>query len=142
MIELLIAMAMASVVFMIVGSLLATFVTQNTKSQRQELFEQAKNDLALELSNYIRWGQDIQISGSILTVDGNIYRVENGNFLKNDQNLISSKLGVTSFEIEDRSAAPGLVSLEMTIGLEDRGYPLASDVMHLVVSQRKTDIDF
>lgn len=141
LVELLISMALASVIFMIVGSMLAMFVTQNTKSQRQEIFEQTKNDLTQELSNNVRWGKEISLGSDYLIVDGNEYRVENGYFQKNGENFSSDKLEITHFEVFDRSTTVELVGAEVMIEMRDRNYPLASDVVRIVVSQRVTEID-
>lgn len=140
LIELLIAISMASVVFIIVGSILAAFVTQNSKSQRQEMFEQAKNDLSQELSNNIRWGSEIVLSENMITVDGNEYKLENGYLQKNGQNLLTDRIRIKSFLAVDRSVKDQIVGADITIDMEDRNYPLASDVMHLVISQRVMEI--
>jgi len=142
LIELLIAVSMASVVFMIVGSLLATFVTQNTRSYRQEMFEQVKNDLSMELANAIKWGQEVTISGNVILVDGVEYKQETGRILKNGQSLMLDNVSIKRFEVINRSTNPEIVGADITIELEDKNYPIASDVMHLVVSQRLTEITF
>jgi len=140
LIELVVAIALASVVFIIVGSILATFVTQNTKSERQEMFEQAKNDIVMELSNNIRWGKDFVVTEDTLLIDGNKYHVEDGHFMKNSQNLTMDNVSVKKIEVFNVSTDPNLVGVDMTLVLADRNYPLATDVIHLVVSQRRTDV--
>ncbi len=140
--ELLVAMSLSSVVFIMVGSILAVFVSHNTQNQRQEVFEQVKNDLATELTNNIKWATNVTYGLGYVDADGTEYRADNGNLLKNGTNLLPDRVAVSRFEIIDRSAIPDLVSLEINIELEDRNYPVAKDGLHVVVSQRKTDITF
>jgi prepilin-type N-terminal cleavage/methylation domain-containing protein len=142
LIELLVAIGISSVVFMIVGSVLALFVAQNTKSVRQEAFEQVKNNLAVELSNSIRWGNEISYGLGSLVVDGITYDLTGGTINKNGSSLISSNVVVTRFEIADKSTNPELKSFEIDIEFTDRNYAVYRDQMHLVVSQRKTGITF
>lgn len=142
LLELIIAIGLASVVFIIVGSVLAVFVTQNTKNARQEMFEQAKNNVAVELANSVRWGQIVDHSLGTLTVDGVVYQVADGRLTKNTENILPENVAVTRFEVADYSARAGIAGLSISIEFEDRSYPVARDAMHLVVSQRVTDISF
>jgi prepilin-type N-terminal cleavage/methylation domain-containing protein len=140
LIELVIAIALSSVVFMISGSLIAFMVNNNYRNQRQEAFEQVKNDISIELSNAIRWGDKIQYNSGQMRIDSNEYSLSNNKILKNGSALTPDEVVIDSFEINNYSNDSSIGSYEIIIKMHNGGFSLASDTLNLVVSQRKTDI--
>jgi prepilin-type N-terminal cleavage/methylation domain-containing protein len=138
LIELLIAMTMSGMIFITVSSLLVTLLNSNTKNRRQEVFEQTKNDLFVELSNSIRWGDEISSTMDSLVVDGITYRLESGAVTRNGEAITPTAVEVTQFQIVPRSAATGFESFEINVVLKDKNFNLNTDKLDMVVSQRKT----
>lgn len=139
LIELLIALTMSGMIFIAVSSLLVTLLNSNTKSRRQEVFEQAKNDIFVELTNSVRWGEVVNYDGVELAVDEIVYKLDGSSILKNGEAFTSSGVEITRFEVTDRSGVDGLTSFFIEIGMRDRNFNINQDTLTLVVSQRRTE---
>jgi prepilin-type N-terminal cleavage/methylation domain-containing protein len=140
LIELVVAMALSAIIFMISTTLMMSIMTSNTKNLRQEAFEQVKNDLQSELSNAIRWSSSITFSPGVLTVDGVVYQLNGGVITKNGEALTSQNVLITSFNIQNLSNSASYASLKLDFQLQNKNDPAVKDTMRLVVSQRKTTI--
>jgi len=140
LIEILIAMSLSGMVFILVSSMMVLLLTSNSKSQRQESFEQVKNNVLVELSNAVRWSDVVTFTTNSLTADSKVYELSGGAIVKNGENITPDDIEVTKFEIKNYSGVAGWASLEVAIEMKNRNYPLAQDKLRLVVSQRKTTV--
>lgn len=138
LIELLVSMGLAAIVFAVVSSLLVTIFTSSSKNRRQEVFEQTKNDLARELSGAVKWADSVSYSGSRLNAGEITYELRDGRIWKGVDAMTPTTMVVTDFAISDLSATAGYASLEMVIKMEMSENSLIKDGLRLVVSQRKT----
>lgn len=141
LVELLIAMAMSSLIFVVVSSLLVTLLTGNVKSRRQEVFEQVKNDVTGELSGTVRWASKVKALERRLEVDDTIvYSVQGGRLVKNGSPLTPDNIRVSDFTVTSLSRTEEYASVRVEVDMEDVNFPLASDRLVVSVSQRKTTI--
>ena len=142
LIELVIALGMSAIVFVVVSSLVVMILSTNTKARRQEVFEQTKNDLVVELINNVRWGKQVDVTDNgetdTLTVDSVVYRLEDGRVTKNGEPISPQSVEITSFDIGDYSAQDGLAGLEIKLGMRDRSFSLLTDTLEVAVAQRRT----
>lgn len=145
LIEVLMALGLSSLVFVLVSSLLVTLLTSNSKNRRQEVFEQVKNDLFVELSGAVKWGEEVEVGGTEgareLTVDGVVYRVEGERLTRGGEPLTPGGVVVKSWEINEYGARPDYAGLEITVEMEDRSFSLAKDQLRVVAAQRKTEVE-
>jgi hypothetical protein len=141
LIEMMIAISLSSFVFIIVSSLMMTLINNNTKSKRNEGFEQVKNDLQGEFTNRIRWGEVVEAGTDILTTDGINYTLGDGKILKDGVAITPENIKITSFEIKNLSTTPEFVSIDIKVALQSHDSAIVNDNLHLVVSQRKTTIN-
>lgn len=147
LIEILVAMGLSAVVFLIVSTLIVTILNSNTKSQRQELFEQAKNDIQSEISNQVRWAEFVEFTpgnmGEIKVNPSNVtYNVDaEGRLMKNNIAITPEDIKVTRFTVENFGNTVGLVSLQVTVEMQNRLFTVANDSLRFVVSQRKTTVE-
>jgi prepilin-type N-terminal cleavage/methylation domain-containing protein len=141
LLELMVSMSLASMVFILAGSFMAFVVNKNTKNQRTELFEQAKNDLARELTNSIKWAEHIEVTGSGVVADGANFHLASGKIKKNGEDISPDGITVNSFEVKDYSLSPTLSSLQIRVEMQNSTYPLSKDSLRLVISQRKTEVE-
>ena len=140
LIELLVGIGMSAIIFVVVGSLLVSILTTNSKGRRQEAFEQVKNDVLGELSNAVRWADEVSLSGGQLVVDEVVYEETTGRIVKNGQPLTPAGVRVENFEVRQLSAATDLASVRITADLEDANLAAARDRLTIVVSQRRTTV--
>lgn len=140
LIEMMIAISLSSLIFLLVSSLMMMVINSNTRSKNREDFEQVKNDLQAEFTNRIRWGEVVQAAGNILTIDGVIYTLDTGKLMKDGEVISPKNVTITSFEVKNLSTDPQLASLELKIGLESATSTVQKDSMRLVVSQRQTSL--
>lgn len=147
LIELLIAMGMSSMIFMLVSTILVSTLNSNTRDIRQELFEQTKNDISINLSNDVRWAEKTAYSAgdpAVLTLNDGavVYNVVGGRLQKNGQAITPSSVVITKFTIENYtnvSSPTQLASYQIVIEMEHIKISTAKDQMRIVVSQRKTN---
>ena len=140
LVELLIAMGMAAFIFVTVSSFLVTLLSSNTKSRRQEAFEQVKNDLAAEFSNSIRWAGTITTTINDMTVDDTHYELVGGRIVRNSEAITPENVEVIEFTVADLSATASLASLRIEVLMRDANYGLTQDRLTLTVSQRQTKV--
>ena len=141
LVELMIAMTLSALIFVTVSSLLVTILTANTKSRRQEAFEQVKNDLGSEFSSTLRWAQEVVIGeDDSLTVDGKVYRADGGRLTKDGQAITPEGVRVESFSVNSLSRSADLTSVKVEVELTDASFNLAQDRLVVVVSQRQTEV--
>lgn len=136
--EVLLSLGMASVVFLIVSSLMVTFYTSDTRSKQLEMFERSKNDVTLLVSNSVRWATLVQIDGSNLIIDENIFSLKNGRLYKNEEAFTPEGIRITEFAVENFSGDLNFPSLQIQITQEDRNNSLRTDKFSFVTSVRKT----
>lgn len=140
LIELLVAITLSSFVFIMAGSFMAFVIDRNTKNSKQELFEQVKNDLALDFSNSIKWATHVNITGNGFEADGTVYSLTGDKISKNGQNMIEEGVGIDSFEVKNFSLDPDLKSLQIRVKMKNLASPLSTDQLEMVVSQRKVEV--
>lgn len=144
LVELLIALALSGLIFVMASSLMVTLLATQTKSRKLETFDQTKNDLYVDLYHTLKWSKSItfQDHGQIdeLTADTTLYRLQDGRLLKNDVPLTSQNIIVSAFDIASYSTTPDYSSLAITISLQDNNFNLSQDTLKVVVSQRQTEI--
>lgn len=140
LIEIMIAVSLSGMVFILVSSMMVLLLTSNSKSQRQESFEQVKNNILVEISNAVRWSEVVTFSPNRITTDTNVYELSAGAIVKNGEKITPDDIEITKFEIKNYSGVTGWASLEVAMEMRNRNYPLAQDKLRLVVSQRKTTV--
>jgi prepilin-type N-terminal cleavage/methylation domain-containing protein len=140
LIELVIAISLSSVIFILAGSMMAFMINSNSKNLRQESFEQVKNDLVMEFSNALKWGTEINFATGEITADGKEYKLADGKIYKNGESLTGAGVVIDSFDITNYSGSPGIVSLLIEVKMHNANFPLSTDTMEMVVSQRKTNV--
>jgi prepilin-type N-terminal cleavage/methylation domain-containing protein len=144
LIELLIALGLSSMVFMLVSTLLVTVLNSNTRDSRRDVFEQTKNDITVGVSNEVRWAEKISYTpgnqGELDINDGQIvYKLDtNGILTKNGTAIIPETIKVTKFTVENLSNNSDTVSLNINVEMENRKLPSSKDRVKIVVSQRQT----
>ncbi len=139
LIEILVSLGLASIVFLIVSSLMVTFYTSDTRSKQLEMFERTKNDTILLLSNAVRWATSVERDGGNLIIDESVYSLRaDGRLYKNEDPFTSEGVKVTKFEIQDFSANVDYPSLQIDVSLEDANNALRTDTIKIVTSVRKT----
>ncbi len=140
LIEMMLGVVISAIIFLTIGSVVAVFYSSDAKTQRTQIFEQTKNDLAVEISNAVKWSDLIAISANSITADTTTYTLNNGRILKNGSALTSSDVIINSFDIENKSVLSSLKSLEINISMSSKRFSLLSDQFKLVVSQRNKSI--
>ncbi len=139
LIEILVSLGLASIVFLIVSSLMVTFYTSDTRSKQMEMFERTKNDTILLLSNSIRWASSVEMNGESLIVDESVYSMRaDGRLYKDEEPFTPQGIKVTRFEVQDFSANVDYPSLQIDVSLEDSNNALRTDTIKIVTSVRKT----
>lgn len=144
LIEIVLALGLSTVVFLMMSAILVTVLNSNTKNTREEAFEQAKNNITVGISNEIRWAEDIEYEpGNLatLTLDkGKIkYAVSDGKLTKNGDAITPENVKVTKFTIENRSTTMDTFSLVLQIEMENKQISTEKDRLRIVASQRRTE---
>ncbi len=138
--EMLLAVGLASVVFGLAGSLTAFIMERNTRDLKQEELEQAKNDLTVELSNAVRWAKDVEVLSDGVMVDGVSYILDDGKVRKAGEAVTSDDVVINRFEVKNYSATSRRVSLEISVEVSSARSSIYNDSMRIVVSQRQTEV--
>lgn len=149
MVELLVVLVLASLIFLVISSLtVVMFQTNNRSKQLAELF-QAKDDLQGELSNNIRWAKKVTVDDSshliIQTADEPsktivyLFDSTEKTITKNGQRLVPQKVLVKDLLITDFSSSE-TASLEIIINLEHVNLSAVKDRLRLVVTQREGEV--
>jgi type II secretory pathway pseudopilin PulG len=144
LIELLLGITLTVLIFLSASSLMALLFRSDLKTKHIEEIQQAKNDLQIEFTNTIRWGQNISFTGSNqarLKVDDKTYTIEGGRIVRNNDPITPNNVTVTKFRVDDYSNDPKLKSLEIIVDFESKSSNSVKDSMRLVVSQRKTTFE-
>ena len=146
MLELVIGMLMTMFVFLGASALMLTLFGTSGKVKKSQVVDTTKNDIQIELSNNIRWAKFVNYDANALTVDANIYKFENdGRLYKNGVAMTPDAVTLKNVLIENysRTVVSGepLVSLKISLDLEDTRSSNVSDRLTLVVSQRRTRIE-
>lgn len=138
--ELLLALGMSALIFVVVSSLMVTILSSNTKSKRNEVFEQIKNDLVVEFINRVRWAQVVSAednaSSDVITADADRYMLNNGILLRNNEPITPENIEVTRFDVVNKSNIENKAGLEITVSFRDRNFVLLEDVLNIQVAQR------
>lgn len=142
LLEILIALALSSMIFLLVSSLLVTMLTTNTKNSRKEVFEQTKNDISVSLSNDIRWAEKVSFTPNdpaTININDNsvVYEVKNNALVKNSEPITPDNIKIVSFTVENRSNDANLGSYNINIEMEHAQLSTTKDRLKIVVSQRK-----
>jgi len=99
LIEILIAMIISAILFVLVSSLLANLFRSDTKSKQSQTMEQTKNDIRSELTNAVRWADNLTHDSEQLFLDEDIYRLEDNRFVKNSIPLSHRDIEVSNLRI-------------------------------------------
>ncbi len=159
LLEILVALAMSSIVFLVVSGFLLNITGTNQSSKSQELFEQTKNDISTDLSNAIRWGKvfscqncdcnSSSMQNSSLTIDTVVYAVNNQSLQRAGSALTSANVQVNRFLVCDRSAVRSwdgsawispYPSYSIDIELQAKGSSILKDTFSFIASNRKQTI--
>jgi hypothetical protein len=116
-------------------------MTSSSRSKKQEVFDNVKNSLVMEISGAVRWGNEVTSDESSVTVDGKTYRLSGGRIWRNDAVLTPESVVVRKMKIDNYSGVSEFVSLVIYIELEDKYSSLVKDNLRIVVSQRKTSVE-
>lgn len=144
LVELLIGIAIAGMVFLVTSSLILALFNSNNRSKQLDTLEQAKNNLNAEMTNTIKWARTVsavpnQISLTAANDDEIVYSYDalNKTLLKNNQRLIPEDILVTGFDVKNFSADRSVsASLEITVEMEHKHFAAVKDRLRIVVSQR------
>jgi ABC-type Na+ efflux pump permease subunit len=141
MIEFLVAIALTSIIFVVISSVIISTMQTSTKNKQSQILEQTKNDLAADLSNNIKWATRITVgAGSdsfILTNDATPieYKLDAKSIVKDGSALTPTRISVTAFTVTRR-----LSSLEITVDMEDTQNTAIKDTLSLILSPRGKNV--
>lgn len=143
-IELIIAIGLAGLIFLASSSLMFAIFSSNTRVHQLDQLEQTKTDFNFEFSNAIRWSKQIEITsdGTLLITDQNgllqTYALKNGALTKNDSPLHTADVTITSFLVQDYSqnSTVSQKSILITIELQHKTFNAVKETMRIVASQR------
>ncbi|MFC1649382.1 PA14 domain-containing protein [Patescibacteria group bacterium] len=99
LVELLLAVVISASLFVLVSSVLVNLFRSDTKSKQSQTIEQTKNDIKTELTNRVRWADNIAYDISRLEVDGDVYRIIDERFTKNGIPLSHKNIIVSNFQV-------------------------------------------
>ncbi len=138
LIELLIGISVSILIFLTTSSIFLLLYSADTRTRRTQVLEQTKNDIMQDMSNNVRWANDVKWSGGVLDLDSNvIYKLENQKLTRNGESLTAMEVLVTDFEVRDYSAESDYPSYEITIDFELASSSTQNDRLRMVVSKRK-----
>lgn len=138
--ELLLALGMSALIFVVVSSLMVTILTTNTKSRRAEVFEQTKNDLVVEFINRVRWAETVSVedleTADVVLADADKYLISDGRLFRNDEAITPENIEITRFEVVDKSNIENRAGLDIRVSFRDRNFILLEDILNIQVAQR------
>lgn len=144
LVELLVGITITTMIFLTAGSVIGLFFRTDSKTERVETLEIAKNEILAEVSNAVRWSPSVTFTGgdlgSVKTVDSE-FTIVDGRLRKNGEPITPQDVTITKFMIQNLSAAPSLKSLAIQVEIESTQNTTTKDAFTLVVSQRKTEIN-
>lgn len=141
LVEMLIGITMASIIFITTSSLLVSIIARNARIKKDEVVEQTKNDLAVEFLNYVRWADAIEFNASenklIVSYENRddiYYQLNQADkaIRKNGERFTSSQVVIENFSFKkylDKS-----YSLEVDISLLSR--PDVKQRLKVLISPR------
>lgn len=143
LIELLIGITIASLIFIFSTNAMYSFFYNDTKSKGLEAIEQTKNDLYVELANKIRWGESISVDNpnGQITVDNIQYRLEDRVIKRDGEPITPESVIIESFKIDNYSTDAEYESLEIEFEFKNRSLGDTIDTFSFVVSRRKLEIE-
>jgi len=130
-----------SLIEMLVAMGMSSMLTANARNRRQEAFEQVKNDLTAELTNAVKWAEDVSYASDQITAGETVYRMDNGHVTRNGSALNSNEVRVTRFEVTEYGPGEDNLSLNIQIDLEDAMNNSVKDTIKIAASKRLTTFE-
>lgn len=142
LVEVVVVMGLAAMIFMVVSGLMVSFLNAGGKSRQQQALEQARDDIVTEISNAVRWGEgEVIVGQNKLEAGRAVYELSGDRLVKDGVALTSAEVVVESLETRDYSGVAEFPSLEIKISMRSRSLPQIRDDLRLVVSKRKTEVE-
>lgn len=130
LVELVIGMAVASIIFVAASSVYVYIVRSSRKVSQNATLSQTSNDLIQEFTNHIRWGG----------ADMSIYSLNGTNLFKNSTQLNPDSVKITQFtptQITVQANPSAAKTYQIIIGVQDK-VSLKSDLLTITATQRAT----
>lgn len=145
LIELLIAISLSGILFLGVSTLMISLFQSNTRVRQIDRLEQTKNDVAIELTNAIRWAKTVSFDTNALVLQTpnsttNTYKFENNKVFKNDSPITPPDVIVSNFVARNFGASPNLPLVQVSMDIADKQFPTITSHTQFVVSQRVSTI--
>jgi prepilin-type N-terminal cleavage/methylation domain-containing protein len=145
LVELLVAVALSGVLFLGVSMLMISLFSSNTRVRQIDRIEQTKNDLAIELTNAIRWAKIVtfETNAIILQPDStttNTYSFSDNRLYKNNSPITPPDVIVDNFMAQNFGASPNLPLVEISMDIADKQFSTVNSHVRFVVSQRVNTI--
>ena len=119
LIELLVGLAVMTAIFILASSLVIDILDKNLKSEKKQIIEQVKNDLQAEVSNSVRWANNISFIGGVFEVDDSKYHLDytDNRLYKNGVPFTPMDVVISRFEVERFSSPVSTTELGNGTGL-------------------------
>lgn len=140
LIELLLAIALSAIIFVIASSIMMGVARSNLNSRRQENFEQVKNDVQNELVNSIKWAKEVTWTTNQITIDGKIIKLEGMKIFRDSDAITPDSVRITKMEIAELGPGDENVSLKVTIEMQNAQIATVKDSFVVVATKRSTEI--
>ena len=142
LIELLIGIVIAAIVFVVASSFVASLFGVSTKQKQLEALEQVKNDIQSDITTNIKWATDsISFADGVLETDGVVYELADGVLLKDGVSLTSDDVIVNSFQVVKHSSSVNPVEVGVGYGLTGNYYN-SSDLNDFALTRVDPVVDF
>ncbi|RJR14586.1 prepilin-type N-terminal cleavage/methylation domain-containing protein [Candidatus Microgenomates bacterium] len=141
LIELMIAVAISGLIFIAATAVMGSLFASNARNRQIDALEQVKNDLTQELTNNVRWAENVTFTSSTLTIeqiDHSIlaYNLIDGRLLKNSEPITPQDVVIVDWQITNYSQTADYPSLIIEVDMEHKQFATVQDVFKIVVSQR------
>ncbi|KKU63211.1 MAG: hypothetical protein UX87_C0019G0002 [Candidatus Amesbacteria bacterium GW2011_GWA1_47_16] len=140
LVELLIGLALAGMVFVMISSFMVTLLNSTVKDKRRQAFEQTKNDLHREFSTKVLWAEAVTAETDRFSADGQEFKIIGERIYRDTTPITPENIRVTSFEVQNLSADPEFVSLQINVQMISKTPDLSQDALTSIISQRRLKI--
>jgi len=152
LVELLVGIALSSLIFMAISTLMLVLFSSSSRVAQMDRLEQTQNDLQAELSNAIRWADQVDVTDSARIKvyhesEETEYYIEEGRLYKKtstamqvltSQDVLINSLTAVNYSTASFGEPDPKVSLNITIEMQDKQFFHVLDTVNLVVSQRSS----
>jgi prepilin-type N-terminal cleavage/methylation domain-containing protein len=137
LIEILVGLALSSMVFIVASSLVVSMMSYSTKSKESQALEQTKNDLAANFSTSVRWAGQIEAvdNGSEIKIDGVEYKLAGDQITKGGDALTSGDVKIDSFVVNKYKT-----SMEINVDMESKQNSNVTDTLNIIISPRGSSV--